>query len=105
LLKIIFQMIEKLIRWNSEKNEWLKRNRNLCFEDVLIAFEQQKLLVKMEHPNKTKYPNQQIFIIDINNYAYLVPYVESESEIFLKTIIPSRVMTKKYLKNSYHEEE
>jgi hypothetical protein len=51
----------------------------------------------IEHPNQEKYPNQFVFVIEINNYVYLVPYVENESETFLKTIIPSRKFTKKYL--------
>ena len=92
-------MLEKQFRWNIEKNEWLKQNRDIGFEDVLIALEQEKLIAKIEHPNKTKYPNQQIFIVEIRDYAYLIPFVENETEIFLKTIIPNREMTKKYLKN------
>ncbi len=55
------------------------------------------LLDTIEHPNKKKYQNQRIFIVEINDYAYLVPFVEDERIIFLKTIIPSRKMTKKYL--------
>ena len=51
----------------------------------------------IEHPNKEKYLHQRIFVVDINNYAFLVPYVESEKEIFLKTVIPSREATKLYL--------
>jgi hypothetical protein len=51
----------------------------------------------VQHPNQEKYKGQKIFIINIDNYAYLVPFVESEQEIFLKTIIPSRKATKKYL--------
>ncbi len=55
------------------------------------------LLDTIEHPNKERYPNQRIFIINIDDYAYLVPFVEDEKAIFLKTIIPSRKMAKKYL--------
>ena len=55
------------------------------------------LLDTIEHPNADKYSNQKIFIVNIENYIYLVPFVESEESIFLKTIIPSRKMTKKYL--------
>jgi len=46
---------------------------------------------------------QKMFIVEINNYAYLVPFVENEKEIFLKTIIPSRKATKEYLKGKDHE--
>ncbi len=88
---------EKIIRWNSDKNELLKKNRHISFEDIIIAFEKGKIITIIKHTNKKKYPNQKIFILEINSYAYMVPFVESESEIFLKTIIPSRKFTKKYL--------
>jgi len=75
-----------------KKNELLKEQRNIGFEDVVLALESGNLLDDIEHPNKEKYPNQNIFIIliEIKNYVYLVPYVEDDTSIFLKTIIPSR---------------
>jgi hypothetical protein len=86
------------MRYSLEKNEQLKEQRNIGFEDVLLAIENGGLLDDIEHPNKEKYPNQNIFIIlvEIKEYVYLVPYVEDEEAIFLKTIIPSRKMNKKY---------
>ena len=75
----------------------LQIERSVCFEDVLVCLINNKILDTIIHPNKDKYPNQRIFIIDIENYVYLVPFVEDEKTIFLKTIIPSRKMTKKYL--------
>jgi len=92
---------QKTIRYSLEKNEILKEQRNISFEDVILALENGNLLDDIEHPNKDKYPNQNIFIIliEIKNYVYLVPYVEDEKNIFLKTIIPSRQMNKKYNKN------
>jgi hypothetical protein len=67
---------------------------------VILSIENGYLLDDIEHPNKEKYQNQNIFIIlvQIKNYVYLVPYVEEEDYIFLKTIIPSRQMNKKYNK-------
>ena len=90
----------KTIRYSLEKNEILKASRNISFEDVILALEEGYLLDDIEHPNKERYPNQNIFIIlvVIKNYVYLVPYVEDETSIFLKTIIPSRKMNKKYNK-------
>ncbi len=90
----------KTIRYSLEKNEILKSTRGISFEDVILALEEGYLLDDIEHPNKEKYPNQNIFIILIvvKDYVYLVPYVEDESSIFLKTIIPSRKMNKKYNK-------
>jgi len=90
----------KIIRYNLEKNELLKAQRDISFEDVILALESGKLLDDIQHPNKEKYPNQNIFIIlvEIKDYVYLVPYVEDDTSIFLKTIIPSRQMNKKYNK-------
>ena len=88
----------KTIRYSLEKNDILKSTRDISFEDVILALENGYLLDDVEHPNKEKYPNQNIFIIliQIKNYVYLVPYVEDNKSIFLKTIIPSRKMNKKY---------
>jgi uncharacterized DUF497 family protein len=90
----------KHFTWNLEKNKWLVAERNISFERVLHHIENNQVLDIVEHPNSPKYPNQKIFIIDIENYAYLVPFVENEDEAFLKTIIPSRKATKKYLEVS-----
>ena len=86
----------KLISWNSEKNIWLKENRGICFEDILYYIQNDLLVDDVEHPNEERYPNQRLMIFRIEEYLYLVPYVETEDEIFLKTIIPSRTATKKY---------
>lgn len=90
----------KSIRYSLEKNELLKKQRDISFEDVILALESGNLLDDIEHPNKEKYPNQNIFIIliEIKDYVFLVPYVEDDISIFLKTIIPSRQMNKKYNK-------
>ena len=88
----------KTIRYSLEKNEILKSSRDISFEDVILALENGYLLDDITHPNKEKYPNQNIFIIliQIKDYVHLVPYVEDDTSIFLKTIIPSRKMNKKY---------
>lgn len=83
--------------WNEEKNQELKNEREVSFEDVVVALQEKRILADIEHPNKKKYPNQRMFIVNINNYAYLIPYVEDEEKVFFKTIIPSRIATKKYL--------
>lgn len=90
----------KVITYNFEKDEILKRERDISFEDIILALENGDLLDDITHPNKEKYPNQNIFIIlvKMKNYVYLVPYVEDETTIFLKTVIPSRKMNKKYNK-------
>lgn len=83
--------------WNNEKNEQLKNERGISFEEVVFHIERGDQLDIIQNPSE-KYRNQRMFIVNINNYVYLVPFVEGEKEIFLKTIIPSRKATKKYLK-------
>ena len=71
--------------------------RGICFEDIVFYIEKGDILDDYLQPNQNKYPGQRILVIGINKYAYLVPYVENEEELFLKTIIPSRKATEKYL--------
>jgi len=88
----------KYFSWNEEKNGLLKRERNVSFEEVVFHIERGDLLDIVEHPNQERYQGQRLFIVNIDSYGYLVPFMESEEEVFLKTIIPSRKATKKYLK-------
>ena len=83
--------------WNAEKNALLVKERHISFERVVYHIENDKLLDVIRHPDPSKYPNQRMFVIEIENYAYLVPFVEDGNEVFLKTIIPSRKATKRYL--------
>lgn len=87
----------KLFTWDNEKNEWLVIERGVSFERIVYLMEHNGLLDVVTHPNAEKYPRQKMFVVNIDEYAYLVPFVESEEEIFLKTVIPSRKATKKYL--------
>ncbi|MFT5576908.1 MAG: uncharacterized DUF497 family protein [Bermanella sp.] len=89
----------KIIAWSPEKNEWLKAERGVSFEDVVFHITAGDILQTIDHPNQTKYPEQQIHLIAIEDYVYLVPFVESEDDVFLKTIIPSRKATKNYRGN------
>lgn len=83
--------------WNKEKNLLLKESRGISFEQIVVHIEQGDLIDIIEHPNSEKYAHQKILIVNVNNYIYTVPFVENQNERFLKTIIPSRVFTKKYL--------
>ena len=87
----------KPITWNPEKNRLLQKERQVCFEDVVYHMSAGGILDTFEHPNQERYPGQRIHVIEIEGYAYLVPFDESEDEILLKTIIPSRKATKIYL--------
>ncbi len=87
----------KTYAWENEKNEWLIVERGISFERIINIIENNGLLDIIKHPNSEKYPNQRMFIVNLDEYAYLVPFVESQEEIFLKTVIPSRKATKKYI--------
>lgn len=77
-------------------NQQLMSERGISFEDVLFALQSEGLLDDGAHPNKDKYPNQRLFVVRIDDYAWLVPYIENEKELFLKTIIPSRKASKQF---------
>jgi len=87
----------KAIRWDTKKNEWLQATRGISFELAALKIAGGDILDLVEHPNKTRYPHQRMFVLEFSGYAYLVPFVETTDEIFLKTIIPSRQATKRYL--------
>lgn len=87
----------KYFEWNEEKNEKLKSERNISFEIIVSQIELGHLLDIIEQLNKEKYANQNIYVVEYEKYAYLVPFVEDSDKVFLKTIIPSRKATKKYI--------
>lgn len=89
--------------WDNEKNKTLIASRGISFEKVVLYIENGHLLDVIKHPNTEKYANQKLFIVEIDNYAYVVPFVESENGVFLKTIIPSRKETKRYLRGAKNE--
>ncbi len=93
----------KTFAWNNDKNALLKETREVSFEDVVFYIEKGFLLDILEHPNQEKYPDQRIFVVQIDDYAYLVPFVEDEKEVFLKTIMPSRKATRKYLQGDEND--
>jgi uncharacterized DUF497 family protein len=86
----------KVIRWDEEKNQLLQMQRAVDFENVLEKISNGDIIGRRVHPNTQKYPNQQIFVLEINGYIWYVPFVETDDEIFLKTIIPSRKLTKEF---------
>lgn len=88
----------KIFDWNEQKNEEIKQLRNISFEDVVFHITHGDIVDIIEHHNTAKYPNQQLFVLNIDSYIYYVPFVEDEQTVFLKTVIPSRKLTKKYLK-------
>lgn len=84
----------KYFDWSEEKNNKLIRERSVSFEIIIGQIETGFLLDVLQHPNQIKYKGQRIFIVEYDDYVYLVPFIEDEKKIFLKTIIPSRKATK-----------
>ncbi len=87
----------KYFSWNPEKNLRIQQERGISFEEIVFHVERGDLLDVLEHPNQERYSGQRIMVVNIEGYAYLVPFVEDEREVFLKTIIPSRKATRDYL--------
>ena len=87
----------KPFRWNHEKNEWLKLERGISYEEIVLAIDAGGLLDLLRHPNQAKYPKQLVLVVALDGYAYLVPLVDEADSYFLKAVIPSRKATRDYL--------
>jgi uncharacterized DUF497 family protein len=95
----------KYFDWDDAKNAKLRTERGIGFEEIVFHIERGDLLDILEHPNPDRYGRQRIFVVRRADYVYLVPFVEDERTVFLKTIIPSRKATKEYLgEESNHED-
>ena len=87
----------KPVRFSKEKNDWLRAKRGIDFEEISNVIKRGELVQVIEHPNKKRYPKQKMFLVDLRNYIFIVPFFEESDFIFLKTIYPSRKYTKKLL--------
>ena len=94
----------KFFDWDEAKNAKLKTERGIGFEDAVFHIERGDLLHILEHPNASRYAAQRIFVVRREDYVSLVPFVEDEHTVFLKTIIPSRKATKRYLGEEFDRE-
>lgn len=94
-----------IFNWDNKKNEQLKRERGVSFEQIVFLIENDCVLDILEHPNKRIYRNQRVYIINIDNYAYVVPFEYKGDERFLKTIFPSRKYTQMYFRKGGKEHE
>jgi uncharacterized DUF497 family protein len=82
--------------WDSQKNEWLKRERNMSFEKIVFHLSQGDVWKLADHPDQENYPRQRVYFVIVEDYIYLVPHVVEKDCVFLKTIIPSRKATRAY---------
>lgn len=95
----------KYFAWNADKNEQLKAERGVSFEEVVFHIENGDLLDEVDHPNLEKYRHQRMYIVRTGHYAFLVPFVQTDEEVFLKTIIPNRKATIMYLGDGNEEDQ
>lgn len=95
----------KIFRWSPEKNEKLKAERNISFEEIILAIEAGGLVDILQHANPDIYPNQRVLVVVKEDYVYLVPFIEEEDHYFLKMVIPSRKATRDYLKGGDENEK
>jgi hypothetical protein len=88
---------DKSYNWNEDKNQLLKQSdRKISFEKIVSAINNKMLLDVISSPT---HQDQLCFVVNVENYAYIVPFVEEDKHtVFLKTIYPSRKHTKYYLK-------
>ena len=82
--------------WNPDKNEQLKEERNISFEEIVFHLSQGDVWKTSDHPNQKNYPGQRIYFVIVEGYIHMVPHVIEEETVFLKTIIPSRKATRDY---------
>ena len=94
-----YSYCDKTIRWNESKNEWLQQTRGITFEEIVIRLPGDELLDIMDHPDLNRHPGQKVFVVRVEDRVVSVPFVEDKETVFLKTIIPSRKMKKKYKGN------
>ena len=87
----------KYFSWNAKKNQQLIAERGISFEEIVFHIERGDVLDVLEHPKPQTYPGQRVFVVNVEGYVYVVPFVEDDNEVFLKTIIPSRKATRSYL--------
>ncbi len=91
--------MDRSYKWNEAKNERLKQERGVSFEEIVTHILQGDLLLVKEHPNQERYPGQQMLVVLMDDYVYLVPSVQQDNVVFLKTIFPSRKETRQYLRS------
>lgn len=101
-------MMKYAIEFSEEKNLLLKETRGICFEDVILAIGKGNIIDNLKHADEKKFPGQRVLVVQIRSYIYVVPYVidHRKEVIFLKTVYPSRVLTKRYIgKSKKHEKK
>jgi uncharacterized DUF497 family protein len=102
---LYYTRLLKYFTWDPRKNEKLKAERGVSFDEIVMRIERGEVLDILEHADQEKYEGQRIFVIRIEEYGHLVPFLENEEQVVLKTIIPSRKATKKHLRTEVKDDE
>jgi hypothetical protein len=98
--------IKPQYEFSADKNQQLIRERSISFEDVIVAIDGGAVLEIVPHLHRAKYPNQEIYVVSINDYVYLVPFVKKdEGTVFLKTVFHNQKLNKQYLSGDQHEKK
>ena len=85
--------------WSDEKDAKIRQERGIGFQEIVFHVERGDVLLVGHHPNADKYTHQKLMYVRVEDYVYMVPFVESDGKRFLKTIIPSRKATKRFLED------
>lgn len=89
----------KPVRFSEEKDRWLIEKRGIGFKEISQKIIKRRMIRIIKHPNKKKFPKQKMFLVRVKDYIFIVPFIEEENYIFLKTVYPSRKYIKKYIKS------
>ena len=90
-------IVDMIYSWDEAKNRYLSLNRNISFERILVALEEGDILQVLQNPNQDRYKGQKVYILNIDNYAWVVPFRDEEDKRILITAYPSRKFTAQYL--------
>lgn len=93
-----------IFRFNREKDLFLRQERGIGFEEMILPIKEGKIITIIPNPNQDKYPNQKMYVLEFKNYIYVVPFVRTGNEIFLKTCYPSRKLSKQYLGDDHEKD-
>ncbi len=83
-----------MIIWDDTKNQKLKIEREISFEEIAEIILRKEYLDILDNPTRS---DQQIFVIILNDYIHSVPFIiDEQSNIILKTAYPSRKLNQIY---------
>lgn len=94
----VYECVMFTFEYDPEKDQKLRQERNISFDEIIMLIHEGKLIDILDHPNQSQYAKQKIYVLDVDGYVWLIPYVQNDNRIFLKTAFPSRKHTKQYIR-------